>query len=430
MSQHSDGDLDPTFAGTGAQPSHPAADAGAETSRAPLPLSDLRVLEMGQLLAGPFCGQLLGDFGAEVIKLEQPGTGDPMREWGREKPHGMSLWWPVVARNKRSVTVNLRTEEGQALVRRLVEVSDVVVENFRPGTMERWNLGYEQLAAVNPRIVMVRVTGFGQSGPYAPRAGYGSIGEAMGGLRYTTGEADRPPSRTGISIGDSLAGTYAAFGAMIALHARERTGRGQVVDSAIYEAVLAMMESLIPESALAGYTRERTGAVLPNVAPSNVYQCRGDDSILIAANQDTVFRRLAAVMGRPELADDARYATHSARGEHQEELDELIAAWCAEQDADRLLADLEDAGVPAGRIYRAKDMLSDPHFAARDAIVRMPHPVFGDLPMHNVAPRLSATPGAVRHVGPELGEHTRAVLADLLGLDDEEMGRLREAGHI
>lgn len=430
MSRHDDGHLDPTPAGTGPQPSHPAADAGTTASRAPLPLSDLRVLEMGQLLAGPFCGQLLGDFGAEVIKLEQPGTGDPMREWGREKPHGMSLWWPVVARNKRSVTVNLRTEEGQALVRRLVEVSDVVVENFRPGTMERWNLGYEQLAAVNPRIVMVRVTGFGQSGPYAPRAGYGSIGEAMGGLRYTTGDADRPPSRTGISIGDSLAGTYAAFGTMIALHARERTGHGQVVDSAIYEAVLAMMESLIPEYSLAGYTRERTGAVLPNVAPSNVYPCRGDDSILIAANQDTVFRRLAAVMGRPDLAEDARYETHSARGEHQEELDELIAAWSAEQDADRLLADLEDAGVPAGRIYRAKDMLADPHFEARDTIVRMPHPRFGDLPMHNVAPRLSATPGAVRHVGPELGEHTRAVLADLLGLDDEEIERLRAAGHI
>jgi formyl-CoA transferase len=402
----------------------PAASEGQ------LPLRDVRVVEMGQLLAGPFCGQLLGDFGAEVIKVEQPGTGDPMRQWGREKSHGRSLWWPVVARNKKSVTVNLRSETGQAIVRDLAAHADVVIENFRPGTMERWNLGYDELAAVNPRIVMVRVTGFGQTGPYAPRAGYGSIGEAMGGLRYVTGEADRAPSRTGISIGDSLAGTYAALGAMVALHARERTGRGQVVDSAIYEAVLAMMESLIPEYVVAGYTRERTGPILPNVAPSNVYPCRGDDSVLIAANQDTVFRRLAAVMGRPELADDPRYATHSARGEHQKELDALIADWSATQDADELLAALEDGGVPAGRIFRAKDMLTDPHFAAREDIVTLPHPEFGELAMHNVAPRLSATPGAVRHVGPELGEHNDEILRGLLGLSEERLSQLREAGDV
>jgi formyl-CoA transferase len=399
-------------------------------SEGQLPLRDVRVVEMGQLLAGPFCGQLLGDFGAEVIKVEQPGSGDPMRQWGREKPHGRSLWWPVVARNKKSVTVNLRSETGQAIVRDLVARADVVIENFRPGTMERWNLGYDELAAVNPRIVMVRVTGFGQTGPYAPRAGYGSIGEAMGGLRYVTGEADRAPSRTGISIGDSLAGTYAALGAMVALHARERTGRGQVVDSAIYEAVLAMMESLIPEYTVSGYTRERTGPILPNVAPSNVYPCRGDDSVLIAANQDTVFRRLAAVMGRPELADDPRYATHSARGEYQEQLDALIADWSSTRDADELLAALEEGGVPAGRIFRAKDMLSDPHFAAREDIVTLPHPEFGELAMHNVAPRLSATPGAVRHVGPELGEHNDEILRGLLGLTEERIAQLREDGDV
>ncbi|TVR36273.1 MAG: CoA transferase [Nitriliruptor sp.] len=385
---------------------------------------------MGQLLAGPFCGQLLGDFGAEVIKVEQPGSGDPMRQWGREKPHGQSLWWPVVARNKRSVTINLRTEKGQDLVRQIVAESDVLVENFRPGTMERWNLGYDALSAINPGLVMVRVTGFGQSGPYAPRAGYGSIGEAMGGLRYVTGDPDRPPSRTGISIGDSLAGTYAAFGAMIALHARQRTGRGQVVDSAIYEAVLAMMESLIPEHTVAGYTRERTGAVLPNVAPSNVYPCRDDESILIAANQDTVFARLATVMGRPELASDERFATHSARGESQAELDALIADWTAPQDADELLAALEAAGVPAGRIYRAKDMLDDPHFIARQDIVTLPHPDLGEIAMHNVAPRLSATPGGVQHVGPTLGEHNDEVFGGLLGLDEMTQARLREEGHI
>jgi formyl-CoA transferase len=272
---------------------------------------------------------LLGDFGADVIKVEQPGSGDPMRQWGREKPHGQSLWWPVVARNKKSVTANLRLERGQELVRQLVAESDILVENFRPGTLERWRLGWDDLSRINPRLVMVRVTGFGQTGPYAPRAGYGSIGEAMGGLRYVVGSPDRPPSRTGISIGDALAGTFAAYGAVMAIHARERTGRGQVVDSAIYEAVLAMMESLIPEYTIGGYTRERTGAVLPNVAPSNVYPTAGDEQILVAANQDTVFRRLAEVMGRPELASDARFATHSARGAHQEELDALIAAWTA-----------------------------------------------------------------------------------------------------
>jgi formyl-CoA transferase len=389
------------------------------------PLSDLRVVETGVLLAGPFCGQLLGDFGAEVIKVEQPGNGDPMRQWGREKPHGQSLWWPVIARNKKSVTANLRSERGQQLVRRLVAESDILVENFRPGTLERWGLGWDELSRSNPRLVMVRVTGFGQSGPYAPRAGYGSIGEAMGGLRYVVGSPDRPPSRMGISIGDALAGTFAAYGAMMAIHARERTGRGQVIDSAIYEAVLAMMESLIPEYTVGGYTRERTGAVLPNVAPSNVYPTAGDEQILVAANQDTVFRRLAAVMGRPELADDPRYATHSARGEHQEELDALIAEWTVALPADDLLARLEEHGVPAGRIYRARDMLDDPHFAAREAIVTVDHPQFGRLQMQNVAPRLSDTPGAVRAPGPELGEHNAEVYRDLLGLSEAELDHLR-----
>jgi formyl-CoA transferase len=389
------------------------------------PLSDLRVIETGVLLAGPFCGQLLGDFGAEVIKVEQPGTGDPMRQWGREKPHGQSLWWPVVARNKKSITANLRAERGQELIRGLVARSDILVENFRPGTLERWGLGWEDLSRINPWLVMVRVTGFGQTGPYAPRAGYGSIGEAMGGLRYVVGSPDHPPSRTGISIGDALAGTFAAYGAMMAIHARERTGRGQVVDSAIYEAVLAMMESLIPEYTVGGYTRERTGAVLPNVAPSNVYPTAGEEQILVAANQDTVFRRLAEVMGRPELADDARFATHAARGAHQEELDTLIAEWTATVPADTLLARLEESGVPAGRIYRARDMLDDPHFAARQAIVSVAHPELGSLQMQNVAPRLSDTPGEVRTPGPQLGEHNDEIYRDLLGLDDSQLDQLR-----
>ena len=396
----------------------------------PGPLADLRVIETGVLLAGPFCGQLLGDFGAEVIKIEPPGAGDPMRQWGREKPHGTSLWWPVVARNKKSVTADLRVEGGQDLVRRLVAESDVLIENFRPGTLERWGLGWEELSAINPRLVMVRVTGFGQTGPYAPRAGYGSIGEAMGGLRYVVGDPDRPPSRTGISIGDALAGTFAAYGAMMAVHARARTGRGQVVDSAIYEAVLAMMESLVTEYSVAGYTRERTGSVLPNVAPSNVYPTAGGEQILIAANQDTVFRRLAEVMGRPELADDPRYATHAARGEHQEELDALIGRWSARQPTADLLARLEEHGVPAGRIYRAADMLDDPHFAAREAIVRVAHRHFADLRMQNVAPRLSETPGAVRWAGPELGEHNAEIYRDLLGLGEDDLAELQRNGII
>lgn len=390
------------------------------------PLADVRVVEMGQLLAGPFCGQLLADFGAEVIKLEDPARGDPMRQWGREKPHGLSLWWPVIARNKKSVTLNLRHPEGQSLARRLLGTADVLVENFRPGTLERWGLGYDALAERNPGLVLVRVTGFGQDGPYAPRAGYGSIGEAMGGLRYVTGDPSTPPSRSGISIGDSLAGTFAALGALLALHARARTGRGQVVDSAIYEAVLAMTESLVTEYQVAGYTRERTGAILPNVAPSNVYPTADGQLVLVAANQDTVFRRLAAVMARPELADDPRYASHSARGEHQVELDGLIAGWTATLDADRLLAALEEAGVPAGRIYRAADMLADPHYQARQAIVRLADPELGEVAMQNVAPRLSATPGRVAWPGPALGQHNREVYQGLLGLPDEEVERLAD----
>jgi formyl-CoA transferase len=396
----------------------------------PLPLADVRVVEVGQLLAGPFCGQLLGDFGAQIIKVEDPGRGDPMRQWGREKPYGMSLWWPVVARNKKSVTANLRDERGQDLVRRLAAESDVLLENFRPGTLERWGLGPEQLWAINPKLVITRVTGFGQSGPYAPQAGFGSIGEAMGGIRYVTGDADRAPSRAGISLGDALAATFAALGTLVALHARQATGNGQVVDSAIYEAVLAMMESMLPEWALAGYQRERTGPVLPNVAPSNVYPTADGDLILIAANQDSVFRRLAGVMEKPELADDERYATHGARGANMAGLDDLIAAWTATHEADDLLGRLHDGGVPAGRIFRAQDMFDDPHFAARESIVRIAHPAFGELPMPNVFPRLSATPGRVRHAGPELGEHNDEIYRGLLGLDDGQLADFAANGVI
>ena len=377
------------------------------------PLADIRVLELGQLIAGPFCGQLLGDMGAEIIKLEPPGVGDAMRDWGR----GLPVWWSVIARNKKSATLNLREPRGQQLLRDLVGHADILIENFRPGTMENWNLGYDVLAAINPGLIMVRVSGFGQTGPYAQRAGYGSVGEAMGGIRYLAGDPDRPPVRVGLSIGDSLAATFACVGALAALHHRTNTGVGQVVDSAIYEAVLAMMESTVPEYSEGGLVRERSGAILPKTAPSNVYPTRSGEMIVMGANQDSVFSRLCDAMHRPELARDARFVDHVARGEHQEELDVLISAWTDTLDAEPLLARLTEFGVPAGRIYRAPDMLSDPHFIARQSIVDVLHPQFTNLKMQNVFPRMSATQGSVRWPGPPLGAHNDEVYGTLLGLD-------------
>ncbi len=392
-------------------------------------LSDLRVVEMGQLLAGPFCGQLLADFGADVIKLEPPGQGDPMREWGREKADGRSLWWPVVARGKRSVTINLREKDGQDLARRLIATADVVIENFRPGTLEKWGMAPEDLMADNPRLIVVRVSGYGQDGPYASRPGYGAIGEAMGGLRHLTGNPGEVPVRCGISIGDTLAATFACVGTLVALHARENTGRGQVVDAALYEAVLGVMESLIPEYTVSGYVRPRTGSILPNVAPANAYPT-ADGEHLISGNQDTVFKRLAEAMGRPELADDERYATHNARGANQAELDDLIAEWSKGLTSAELEDLLNRHSVPNGKIYTAPDMLADAHFAARKAIVTLAHPQLGDFPMQNVVPKLSDTPGEVRWVGPELGEHTDEVLAEALDLDEAARSALRDAGVI
>jgi formyl-CoA transferase len=391
------------------------------------PLTGVRVVEMGQLLAGPFCGQLLADLGADVVKLEDPGRGDPMRQWGRRRPQGQSLWWAVVARNKRSVTVNLREPAGQDLARSLIATADVVVENFRPGTMERWGLDYPTLSGVNPGLVMVRVSGFGQDGPYAQRPGYGAIGEAMGGLRYVVGDPSTPPSRVGISIGDTLAAMFATIGALAALQDRARTGQGQVVDSAIYEAVLGIMESLVPEWQLTGHQRERTGAILPNVAPSNIYPTRDGTWILIAANQDTVFTRLAAAMGRPELAGDVAYATHGARGERQGELDDLIAEFTVRYDADDLETLLIEHAVPVGKIFRPAEMLADPHYRARRSITEVDHPLLGPLAMQNVFPRLSRTPGSIRWPGPELGAHTAEVLAEL-GLDAAAVEDLRGKG--
>ena len=393
-------------------------------------LSDLRVLEMGQLLAGPFCGQLLGDFGAEIIKVEPPEVGDPMRQWGREKPHGKSLWWPIVARNKKSITVNLRLEEGQEIIRNLIKSTDILIENFRPGTLERWKIGYDVLSKINPQLVMVRVSGYGQTGPYASRAGFGAIGEAMGGLRYVSGDPSTPPSRMGIAIGDQLAAMHACIGALIAIHARKRTGKGQVVDSAIYESVLNMMESLVTEHDVAGYTRERTGAIIPNVAPSNIFETKDHKMILIGANQDRVFSRLCDVMNRPELAQDDRYKSHTGRGKHQIELDELINEWTKTKNLSEVEHLCNQNGIPAGLMYTAKDMINDQHFKERNAIIDIDHPDFGIIKMQNVAPKLSETPGKVRKVGPNLGEHNDYVFKDILNKKDEELEGLRKKGII
>jgi len=396
--------------------------AAADDNSTNGPLKGLRVLEMGTLIAGPFCGQLLGDMGADVIKIEPPGDGDPMRDWGRGEP---KVWWSVIARNKKSVTVDLRKQEGQALIRKLAEHTDILIENFRPGTLEKWGLGYEELKKINRGIIMVRVSGYGQTGPYSSRAGFGGIAEAMGGLRYLSGYPSTPPSRIGISIGDSLAASFGCMGALAALNHRHLSGEGQVVDVAIYEAVLAMMESTVPEFTVANFIRERTGSTLPKIAPSNVYNCK-EGEFLIGANQDTVFKRLCQAMGQEQLASDPRYATHIARGDRMEELDALINDWTSTLTMDELEALMAKYGVPAGKMYRTPEMLKDPQFIAREAIVDVDHPRFDNLKMQNVFPKMSATQGSIRWPGPALGEHTDDVLQSVLQLDANAIAELRD----
>ncbi|MCH9695972.1 MAG: CoA transferase [Gammaproteobacteria bacterium] len=387
------------------------------------PLTDIRLIEMGQLIAGPFCGQLMADMGADVIKIEPPGKGDPMRVWGRGD---YPLWWSVCARNKRCVTANLRVEEGQELVRKLIAGADMVLENFRPGTMERWGLGYEDLIKINPSIIMIRVSGYGQTGPYASRAGYAAIGEAMGGMRYLCGEPDRQPSRAGLSIGDTLAATFACNGALAALHHRDRTGEGQVIDASIYESVLNVMEATIPEYVVSDYVRERSGATLPNVAPSNIYDCK-DGIFLIAANQDTVFARLVETMGQPELAQDERFSGHTERGANMAELDEIINAWTKTRTVAEVDALMQEAGVPAGKIFRAPEMLDDPQYQAREAIVATPTEEWPQLKMQNVFPKMSKTQGEIRWPGnTTLGAHNQEVYGGELGISDDELARMQQ----
>lgn len=395
-------------------------------------LKDIRVIEMGQLIAGPFCGQLLGDMGAEVIKVEPPavdgkGGGDPMRNWGRGED---KLWWEVVSRNKKAVSANLRVPEGQELVRKLAATADILIENFKPGTMEKWGLGPDILHEINPRLIIVRVSGYGQTGPYSSRAGFGGIGEAMGGWRYIVGDPDRAPSRMGISIGDTMAASYGCMGALAALHSRETTGKGQVVDSALYEAVLQVMESVVPEYDYSGYIRERSGSVLPGIAPSNVYKC-ADGEYLIGANQDAVFARLCQAMDRPELSADPRYINHVARGTNQTELDELIEEWTKTLKVDELETLMIAHSIPAGKMYRAPEMMEDPHFAAREAIIELETPRWGTLKMQNAFPKLSGTPSTVRTPAPDqIGQHNAEIYGELLDISEQALTQLSEQGVI
>lgn len=391
------------------------------------PLGGLRVLELGSFIAGPFAGQLLGDLGAEVVKVEPPGTGDPMRGWG-VTVDGRSLWWPAIARNKRSVAIDLRTDRGRALVRDLIAHVDVVIENFKPGTLARWGMDHATLAAANPGLVLVHVSGFGQTGPRAHEPGFGAIGEAMGGVRHTTGDPDRPPARAGISLGDALAALFAVIGTLAAVNERHTSGLGQEVDVAIYEAVLALMESTVADFELGGVTRGRSGGFLPGVAPSNAYPTSDGRDVVIAANADAVFARLAVAMARPDLAEP--YASHAARATGQAALDAEVAAWTATMSAAQVLEVLEEHSIPAGLINTAPDIAADDHVAAREMIVRLAAGFERAVPMAGIVPKLTRTPGAVRHVGPELGADTDAVLQTLLGTAPEVLVELRADGVI
>jgi len=392
-------------------------------------LQGIRVIELGTLIAGPSCGRLLAEFGAEVIKIEAPDGGDQLRQW-RKMVGDTSLWWYAQARNKKSVTVNLRVPEGQDIVRKLAAQADIVVENFRPGALEKWNLGWEQLSALNPKLIMVRLSGYGQSGPYRDRPGFGSIAEAMGGMRYVTGYADRPPVRLGISIGDSIAALYGAFGALAALRHRDSNGgKGQVVDVALYEAVFGMMESLVPEFDVLGFVRERAGNALPGIVPSNTYPTRDGKFVIIGANNDAIFKRMMSAIGCADLANDPALVTNAGRVPRTAELDRAIENWTRAHDLDAALAVLEKAEVPACRIYDAADIVNDAHYLARGMIEQHQLPDGKPVKLPGIVPKLSATPGATRWLGPKLGEHTAEVL-EQLGYDTAAQQSLKKRGVI
>lgn len=395
------------------------------------PLEGVRMIEFGQLLAGPYCASLMGDFGAEVIKVEAPPKGDPMREWGRERVNDHTLWWPALARNKKVVTLNLRVPEGQELALQLMEKADVALENFSPGTMEKWNIGPEQAMARNPRLIFARVSGYGQTGRYKDRVGFAAAGEAMGGLRYFNGYPDQAPPRAGISLGDTLAAKQAFEGILMALYWRDArgSGKGQVIDAAIVDACFAMTESTIIEYGLTGVVREPSGSYLPKIAPSNVHRSKDGKWVVIAANHDSLWKRLCALMGRPELADDERYATHRARGEHEHDLYAMIDEWAAQYTAAELDEMLAEAQVVSAGVYSAKDMFDDPHFRERGLIVDLEDEEIGTMPVPGITPKMSATPGEIKWGGKwQVGADNEEVWCGLVGLSQGELGRLHEAG--
>jgi formyl-CoA transferase len=407
------------------------AEATRSQSNGPGPLAGVRVVELGMLLAGPFTGRLLGDMGAEIIKVEPPGKPDPLREWGQARYKGRSLWWPVQSRNKKCVTLNLRQERGQRLLLDLVRHSDVLVENFRPGTLEKWELGPDQLWEVNPRLVIARISGYGQTGPYAPRAGFASVAEAMGGIRHLNGFPGEPPPRLHISLGDSLAGMFAVQGVLAALYWRDVLGggRGQVVDVSLMEGCFALLESTVPEYDRLGIVRGPGGTGLRGVAPSNIFKSSDDTWMVIAANADNVFRRLCAAMGQPELADDARFATHLARGDNQEELEGIVGEWAKRHTVAEIDRLLNEAGVICGPIYTVADIFEDEHYQAREMLVKHRDPEFGEYVGPGIVPKFSETPGEVRWSATwEEGSHNRDVYGGLLGLSDEDCAELKEQG--
>lgn len=404
------------------------------------PLAGIKVLELGTLIAGPFCARMLGEFGADVIKIESPQGGDPIRQW-RVLKDGNSLWWSVQSRNKKSITLNMKDSRAQDIARRLALDADIIIENYRPGVLEKWGLGYEQLKEINPALIMVRLSGYGQTGPMRDAPGFGAIGESMGGIRYVSGHPDRPPVRIGISIGDSIASLHGAMGALMALRHRDVTGgrwngqtgeackagQGQMVDVALYEAVFNMMESLVPEYDHAGVVRERTGGALPGIVPSNTYTTADGENIVIAGNGDAIFKRLMSAIGRDDMANDPQLANNAGRVPRTQEIDDAIQTWCSTQLIDAALAALQAADVPVSKIYSVRDMLQDPQFLARQMFEQH---LFNDgtpIKLPAVTPKLSETPGGTRWIGPELGEHTDQVLVTL-GFSDEQIAVLREDG--
>lgn len=391
-----------------------------------MPLQGVRVLELGSLIAGPYAAALFAQFGAEVIKIEPPREGDPLRKW-RKLHEGTSLWWYTQSRNKKSLTLDLKAPEAREIVLKLVQETDVLIENFRPGTLEKWGLGWEELSAVRPELVMVRISGYGQTGPYSTRPGFAAIAECMGGLRHVTGFPDRPPVRAGVSLGDTLASLYGTIGALLAMHHLQRGGKGQVIDVALYESVFMVMESLLPEYGAFGFERGRTGASLPGIAPSNTYPCADGAYVVIAGNADAIFRRLMRAIGRPDLADDPALARNDGRVAQSERLDEAIGAWTRVHSLAEVLAALEAAEVPCGRVYTAADIYDDPHYRARSMIEPSELPDGTPIDLPGIAPVLSATPGRTRWVGPALGQHTDQILSGL-GLAPDEVERLRTAG--